>query len=205
MFGWIFGRKKQVEDIQEIKEGTKRGFDSVKHDLNSLGVWVKHLKEGDEKQDFRMNEIEERLSSIENDLDGIKNSFALFENNFSRRPFKQPQAIVHKQTSVQGVQEPVQTAVQTGGRAIFDGLSVMERAVIGVLVNTDMKLSYDDLAAMLGKSRATIRGQVNSIKQKNPGVIEEIIEANGKKRIFIPEELRETMLRSRKVKVNREK
>jgi hypothetical protein len=54
---------------------------------------------------------------------------------------------------------------------------------------------------MLGKSRATIRGQVNAIKQKSEGLIEEIIEKNGKKRVFVPDEVKERMLKSVKVRV----
>ena len=55
------------------------------------------------------------------------------------------------------------------------------------------KLSYEDLALLLGKERSTIRGQVNAIKQKSEGLIQEIVEANGKKRIFVPEEIRSKM------------
>ena len=73
-----------------------------------------------------------------------------------------------------------------------------------VLLNSDLKLSYDDLAAMTGKSRATIRGQINSIKQKSEGLVEEIIEKNGKKRVFVPENIKEKLLKNVKVRVSRE-
>ena len=68
-----------------------------------------------------------------------------------------------------------------------------------------MKLSYDDLAAMLGKERSTIRGQINTIKSKSESIIEEIIEKNGKKRVFIPEEIKENMLKKAKVRVEKQK
>jgi hypothetical protein len=64
-----------------------------------------------------------------------------------------------------------------------------------------MNLSYEDLAALLGKDRSTIRGQINSIKQKNRGIIEESLEVNGKKRLYIPEEVKSLILKSVKVKV----
>ena len=54
---------------------------------------------------------------------------------------------------------------------------------------------------MLGKERSTIRGQINSIKQKSENLIEEVIEKNGKKRVFIPEEMREKLLKKSKVRV----
>jgi hypothetical protein len=68
-----------------------------------------------------------------------------------------------------------------------------------------MKLSYDDLAAMLGKERSTIRGQINTIKSKSESLIEEVVEKNGKKRVFIPEEIKEKMLKKTKVRVNSKK
>ena len=75
--------------------------------------------------------------------------------------------------------------------------------MVYILLNSDMKLSYDDLAAMLGKSRATIRGQINTIRQKSEGLIEETIEKNGKKRVFVPEEIKEILLKNSKVRVKR--
>ena len=121
-----------------------------------------------------------------------------------KRVFKTPTAVYRKQTAVQAVQSAVQTAVQTAENVNLSSFSLMERALIMVLLNSEMKLSYDDLAAMTGKSRATIRGQINSIKQKSEGLVEEIIERNGKKRVFIPENIKEKLLKKVKVRVSRQ-
>ena len=198
MFEWLFGNKK---DVKRIEEDTKKSFEAVKDDIDSVTRWIKHLNSQDDKQEDRFSDVEEHLSSLENEIEGIKNSLALVETGFSKQLFKQKQTAVGKQTAVQGVQEAVQTAVQTGGRDLFQGLSTMERALVYILLNSDMKLSYDDLAAMLGKSRATIRGQINTIRQKTDGLVEEQIEKNGKKRVFIPEEVRNIMLKNSKVRV----
>lgn len=205
MFEWLFRKKKEVNELEAIKDATQKSFSSVKNDINSVGVWVKHLKNADEKQDFRLDQVEDRLATIETDLEGLKNTFAFMEGSISKRLFKQPRAVGVKQTAVQGVYEPVQTAVQTAEthKNLFANLTSMERATVYVLLNSDMKLSYDDLAAMLGKSRATIRGQVNTIKQKSEGLIEEIIEANGKKRVYIPEEIKEIVQKTGKVRVSK--
>ena len=121
--------------------------------------------------------------------------------------FKTPKQVFKKQTAVEGVQTPKQTGVQTAESSDFSlsKFSVMERAMIYVLLNTDMKLSYDDLAAMMGKSRTTIRGQINSIKRKSEGLIEEIIEKNGKKRLYIPDYIKEKMLKNVKVRVSKKR
>jgi predicted transcriptional regulator len=78
---------------------------------------------------------------------------------------------------------------------------VTERAILFILLNTDMKLSYDDLASMLNKEKSTIRGQINTIKSKSENLIQEVVEKNGKKRIFIPEKVKEKLLKKQKVRV----
>ena len=68
------------------------------------------------------------------------------------------------------------------------------------IMNNEMKLSYEDLAMLLGKERSTIRGQINAIKQKSEGLIEEIVEKNGKKRVFVPGEIKEKLAKYAKVR-----
>jgi chromosome segregation and condensation protein ScpB len=70
-------------------------------------------------------------------------------------------------------------------------------------LQSDLKLSYEDLALLLGKERSTVRGQVNSIKQKSDGLILEITEKNGKKRVYIPDEMKEKLAKYSKVRVAR--
>lgn len=202
MFEWLFGKKKEVE---ELKKETRDSFSHVKNDIENISKWVKHLNSQDSKQEFKFSDLDARLSSIENEMEGIKNSISLMDIANFKQLFKTPRRVFAKQTAVQGVQSAVQTPVQTGEIVNLSTFSLMERALIMVLLNSDMKLSYDDLAAMTGKSRATIRGQVNSIKQKSDGLIEEIIESNGKKRVFIPENIKEKLLKNVKVRVSNSK
>jgi len=102
--------------------------------------------------------------------------------------------VLGKQTSVEDVQKTVQTAVQTDNiYGILKGLSGNERLIVFTLLNSEMKLSYEDMALLLGKERSTVRGQINAIKQKTDGLIQEIVESNGKKRVFIPNEVKSKM------------
>jgi biotin operon repressor len=194
MFLW-FGRKKEID---EMKEETKKSFDSVKKDITSVSGWIKHLDSEKNLQKKEIEEIKGVLSSIRNDVDGLKNVLSVMNELKPNRLFKTPKQVFNKQTAVYTVQTGVQTGVQTLKLSQF---SVTERAILWVLLNTDMRLSYDDIAAMLGKERSTIRGQINTIKQKSEGLIEEEIEKNGKKRVFIPEEMKEKMLKKTKVRV----
>ncbi|MEK6836649.1 MAG: hypothetical protein AABX94_03205, partial [Nanoarchaeota archaeon] len=84
---------------------------------------------------------------------------------------------------------------------ILKGLSSNERLIVFTLMNTELKLSYEDIARLLGKERATIRGQINAIKQKNEGLIQELTEPNGKKRVFVGEEVRNKLEKYAKVRV----
>lgn len=202
MFEWLFGRKKEVE---EVKEETRKGFNSVKEDINRANAWIKHLGKQDDELKTQLFLIKEELASIKDEIEGVKNVISFHDLEVYKKIGKSQTARLNKQTAVYGVQEGVQTAVQTADFNNFldlSKLSVMERAIIMILLNTDMKLSYDDLAAMLGKDRSTLRGHINRIKQKSE-IIEEQIGENGKKRVFIPSEIKEKMLKNAKVRVKK--
>ena len=198
MFG-LFSRKKELEGI---KEDTKKGFESVKKDIASVSGWIKHLDSEKNMQKKDVDDLKEVLSSIQNEIESMKNVLAMMNELKTNRVFKTPKQVFNKQTAVYAVQTGVQTGVQTPK---LDQFSVTERAIVWILLNSDMKLSYDDLAAMLGKERSTIRGQINTIKAKSEGLIEEVIEENGKKRVFIPENVKERVLKKSKVRVKSNK
>lgn len=199
MFGWLLGK-----ETKKLEEDTKKGFSNVKDDMEKIGKWIKHLDDGD-KQLFEIaSALKEELSTIRGDIAEIRESIELAAENRTNRQLFKKLPVVGKQTAVETVQEGVQTAVQTGNYYdILKSLSGSERLVVFALLNTEsgMKLSYEDLAMLLGKERATLRGQINAIKQKSEGLIEEIIEKNGKKRVFIPEEVKEKLLKYAKVRV----
>jgi len=194
---WLFGKKKKVEELESDVKGS---FSSVKQDIHKVSQWIKHLDGKQQNQTEDLDTMKNELELIKADMHEIKEFISFFGPQISKQAGKQPQTSAVKQTGVEAVQTPVQTAVQTG---VFLNLTVMERAIVWALLNADqeMKLSYEDLAALLGKNKSTIRGQINSIKQKSEGLIEEAAEANGKKRLYIPEKMRGFLLKSVKVRV----
>ena len=196
MFGWFFSRKK---DIENLKDESKRSFDSAKKDINNLGIWIKHLDMKDSEQDSKIEILNDKLSTIESELDGIKNLMAFLELGVSKQISEHNKQLFNKQTAVEGVQTPVQTAVQTG---FLHDFSVMERVIILILLNTDLKLRYEDIAVMTGKDKATVRGQINNIKRKSEGLIKELIEKSGKKRLYIEDRIKERLLKGVKVRGN---
>lgn len=203
MLDWLFG-KDQKKEIESIKKEVRGSFDKVRDDMDKIGKWVSHLNSQDSNINNQLDDIKYQLASLKLEIEGIKEAISLTNEGFEKQLFKTPAAVYDKQTDVYSVQTPVQTPVQTDNFLGISNLSVTERAIIWLLANNDLKLSYDDLAAMLGKTRSTIRGQVNSIKQKSEGLIEEHSEKNGKKRVYIPEEIKEKLLKKSKVRVKKE-
>ncbi|MDP2628597.1 MAG: hypothetical protein Q8P15_01720 [Nanoarchaeota archaeon] len=198
MFNWFFGKKR----VEEIKEETKKGFDSVKKDMISITTWIEHLDSEKKNHREEINEMKEILSTMKEDIEEMKNVVSQVSLVKTNRLFKTTKQKNDKQTGVYAVQTGVQTGVQTPN---LEDFSITERAILWILLNTDMKLSYDDLAAILGKERSTIRGQINALKRKSESLIEEQIEKNGKKRVFIPENVKEKMLKKTKVRVRKKK
>ena len=186
MFG-LFGYKKRVD---RLRMETQDSFNHVKKDFGKVSVWIKHL---DDKRLLHKNDISDiknQLSLIHDDILELKSMTSFFNIPVS----KQVSTEVVKHTLPSGVQ----TGVQTG---ILEGLTVMERAIVWALLNSEMRLSYEDLAALLGKDKSTIRGQINAVKQKNEGLIMESREANGKKRLYIPDETRSIIVKNVKIRV----
>jgi len=199
---WFFGKKREVE---ELKEDVKDSFENVKKDFGKISHWIHHLDEKDKKNSEDIVYLKNEFCELKNELQEIKDYMEFFNGRLgtqNRQVFKQPQTVNYQQTGVEGVQTTVQTAVQT---SFLSNLSSMERAIVWTLLNSDMKLSYEDLAALMGKDKSTIRGQVNTIRKKNEGIIEESVELNGKKRVYIPEKMRVFLLKSVKVRVKNKK
>jgi hypothetical protein len=195
----LFGHKKRVEKLRtEVQDS----FNRVKKDFNKVGEWIKHLDDKHTSHEDEVTQIKDQLLTIHEDLIELKDFVSFFGPQLSKSLSKQPSQGAVKQSMPGGVQTLVQTGVQTD---ILDNLTVMERAIVWALLNADMRLSYEDLAALLGKDKSTIRGQINTIKQKNADIIMEAREANGKKRLYIPDNARSMIIKSVKVKVRRSK
>lgn len=201
MFEWLFGKS-----VKKLEEKTEQSFSSVKKDMDAVGKWIKHLDNKDKQLFDVLNSLRDEIASIHDEINSLREGLLLVEEEDKNKQLLKKTGVYDKQTAVEAVEEAVQTPVQTADfYGILKSLSSNERLLIFTLLNSDMKLSYEDLALMLGKERSTIRGQINSIRQKHEGLIEEMSEKNGKKRVFLPEETREKLTKYAKVRVKSEK
>lgn len=202
MFEWLFGKREK-----KIEQETKKGFSAVKEDISGLIKWVKHLDNKDKQLFDVVNELKDEISSIRDEISGLREGIDLTTESQNNKQVFGKKAVWSEQTTVEGVQDSVQTPVQTGNfYEILKSLTRNEKLLIHTLLGAGegMKLSYEDLALMLGKEKATIRGQINAIKQKSE-LIEEIVEKNGKKRVFVRPEVREKLSKYAKVRVAKKK
>ncbi|MFH1425306.1 MAG: hypothetical protein ABIG28_01065 [archaeon] len=201
MLDWLFGNKYKILD-----EKTQEGFSNVKKDFDAVGKWIKHLDKRDKQLFDLISSLKMELSSVIDEIGAIREGLDLISEEQKNKQVFKKLPVLDKQTPVEAVQNAVQTAVQTDNfYEILRRLSGNERLVVFTLINSDMKLSYEDLALLLGKERSTIRGQINSIKQKTGGLfVKEVVEKNGKKRVFIPEGVKEKLAKYAKVRVKKE-
>lgn len=200
MFDWFSSKKR----IKEIEEKTESGFSSVRKDVDAITRWIKHLDKKDKQLFDVVFALKEDLSSIKDEIESLREGVDLISDGEKNKQLFKKLPVLDKQTGVEVVRKAVQTPVQTANfYDILKGLSGNERLVVFTLMNSDMKLSYEDLALLLGKERSTIRGQINSIKQKSEGLLEEIIEKNGKKRVFVHDKVREKLSKYAKVRVGK--
>lgn len=201
MLSWLFG-KKEKNSGEEIK----KGFDSVKKDMNAVGEWIKHLNVADKQLFGELKALKSDLSTIREEIAEMREKLDDGVEGSKNKQLFEKMGVLGKQTAVGVVEKPVQTAVQTANfHDIFNGMSAQERLVLFTIMNSDMKLSYEDLALLLGKEKSTVRGQINAIKQKSEGLILEISEKNGKKRVYVPAEIREKLSKYAKVRVRKTK
>lgn len=200
MFEWLFGKKENKKE-----EETKKSFSNVKRDMDEIVKWIKHLDSQDKRLFDELSTLKQDLSTVMEDLAGLREGIEIVNDGQEEQQLFEKTTVRGKQTTDLDVENDSQTTVQTGNfYEILKGLSGNERLLIMTLANSDMKLSYEDLALLLGKERSTIRGQINSIKQKSEGLIEEISEKNGKKRVFVPSEIKEKLAKYAKVRVKKE-
>tara|TARA_Y100000310_G_C20441814_1_gene696495 strand:- start:69 stop:704 length:636 start_codon:yes stop_codon:yes gene_type:complete len=202
VLSWFFGNSRRNE-IEIVKEEIKNSFSGVKGDIDKISQWVTHLNNQDVTRIGEVSSVKDELSSMKSEISELRDLVSSLTNDVSERVFTTPINNKRKQTTVESVQTPVQTAGQTANFYGISNLSVTERAIIWLLANSGLKLSYDDIAAMLGKTKSTVRGQINSIRQKSEGLVMESIERNGKKRIYMPEEIKEKMLKKAKVRIEK--
>jgi chromosome segregation ATPase len=194
----IFGLFGQKKEVNKLRDEVQDSFSHVRRDVNKIGDWIKHLDDKKENHDTDIDSLKEEIKTLQEEIKDIKETINFFGQGASKQQTTTEQQPANKQTNNKNSQTNVQTGVQTND---LDKLTVMERAVVWALLNTEMKLSYEDVATLLGKDKSTIRGQINTIRQKIPGIIEELRESNGKKRVFITENTKLHIAKRAKIKI----
>lgn len=184
----ILGKKRFLKLEKEVEQA----FHEVKKDFKKVASWIDFIEEELEKN----KEIKQRVSNIEETIKKWEEKDSFIVGKIQTNINKHKQTRENKQEEGNPVQTAVQTAVQTEN---IKELTTNERMIIWTLLNSENKMSHEDLATILGKNKSTIRGQINTIKKKTPGILEEFLELSGKKRLYIPEKNRKEIIRVIKI------
>jgi hypothetical protein len=188
--------------VNKLRKEVQDSFENVKDDIGKVGDWIKHIDVETQDNSKNIKELKANFDELNNVILELKSQISFLNPGLKQTMSVPVQTGATVQTNTQAVQAAVQTAVQTGN---LDHLTMVERAIVFILLNNDEKLSYEDISLMLGKEKSTVRGQINSIKQKNQGLICEFRELNGKKRLYIDDYNKDLMLKSVKVRVRNDK
>ena len=202
---WIFKKRDDPsQKLESLQQSLKNSFSQIKLDIQSVTKTIKNQHGHHESHKMNINLAHARIDNIEQMVFALQQELELAKqmqsNNQTAVQSKQDQTAVRSKQLFKVVQTPVQTAVQTGSLEEIDQkkFTPMERAIISILLNTDLKLSYDDLSVALGRDKSTIRGQVNNIKQKT-NLLQENVEKDGKKRFYVQEEVKTNIFKQRNV------
>ena len=151
---------------------------------NSPSEGIKLMKEND----FHLVVTDLKMPG----LDGIDLFDEFKEMMESGAVSKQP--VQTERTKV--VQTAVQTpSVQTGILGKLKSLTPTERNLVWSMVNTDLKLSYEDVSVILGRDKSTVRGLMNNVKRKYEDLISESTEESGKKRFFVEDSVKNEIMK----------
>ncbi len=209
MFGFFKKRDDTVhKKIDDLHNSVSFSFSNIKRDMDYVGNWITHFKEKHDKHDNNFEKVHNRLERIERELEEMRELWTRVQTGVQTRV----------QTAVQTGQTRVQTrvgqtdvrlkqmSVQANTLEKLKNLSGMERGLVWVLLNTDTKMSYDELYVVLGKNKSTLRGQINNIKLKSPELIKELVENDGTKRFYVDEKVKEEILgKGQKIEVRAKK
>lgn len=176
---WLFKKRKIEHKVNKLHKSVSDSFFHIKEDMRHIGNWISHFNYKHDRHEDEIEKLKIRLGELEDHIVDLKNL-----------NIKQQEVQFKKQTVLEGLDD----IYSEKGADFFKNLTVMERAILWILLNTDLKMRYDDLCVVLGKNKSTIRGQINNIRNKTE-LVKEINENDGTKRFFIEEKMKNEILK----------
>ncbi len=157
MVWWLFKKRDNLEQkFDNLHNSLHDSFSNIKRDVDTVNKWLGHFKNRHHEHDQKLELLSQRISTIEEFLEDIPDVWkgvqtAVQTGGVSKqlqtdsRPNNCPK--LSKQLSKQYEEMTLIEKIRK--------LTIMERAVVWALVNTDLKLSYEDLGKALGKDKST--------------------------------------------------
>lgn len=202
MVWWLFNKKKGEElekKLVTLHSSLEQSFLNIRRDLHGVGDWISHFKNKHDDHDEKLKWLDKRVKDIEGTVNELRSVWTSVQTPVQTATLSkqiQTDSCPNTCPSVSKHLSKQQKKIETINQ--LKNLTMMERALVWVLLNTDLKLSYEDLSIALGKDQSTLRGQINSVKNKSGGLIRETSEREGKKRFFVDEKVKNEILKGSK-------
>ncbi len=184
-------------------------------DIDNINRWIDHLHDLSKDQEKYMKDLEKNISSaferynkylvdIYRIVADQQSLIRKREESVQARPEMrldaQTEASRQKKddsaTSLSQTKTPIGQGYDDGAKPISyysDILTHSEKRILAELCNTDMKLSYKDLAVVLGVSPNTAKNHVCHIRNKG-FPIKEADDSKGVKRYYVPDNMKKVLL-----------
>lgn len=166
-------QRKQEEDTKKLEDNISFAFEKYNTYLIDLFKTVHELKTAKETASA---DVTERL--------GMRLDVQERQDISSNIPFE----TVESENTAQE-----ETFTDTPVKHYANVLTHSEKKIIGELCKTTHKLSYNDLAMLTNLSSSTIKNHICHIKNK-AFPLEEMNDANGIKRYYVPENIKNVLL-----------
>ncbi|MBL7101023.1 MAG: hypothetical protein ISS23_03660 [Nanoarchaeota archaeon] len=205
----FFKKRKKDEEIEEkffnLHNSLHNSFSNIRKDMGSIGKWVSHLKNNHDNHNKKVELLDQRVKNIEEALKDLTGVWTRVQTAVQTEGLSKQTQTDSRPNSCPSVSKQEKSSEKLTIVERLKKLTLMERAIVWTLLNTDLKLSYDDISITLGKDQSTLRGQINNIKVKSEGLIEEHMDKDGKKRFYINEKEKIRILKGMKKKAQKVK
>ncbi len=168
------------EMLQDIEKNTKNISMLAKSAHSSQPMGLESANEGIQMLKSRLSALELKMAENRKKMNELMQLSRLSIQNYDEiRGIKQQ--INSKETDI-----PRDTSINESSKP--GEFSAKESKIINALLDSEVPLTYEEIATQVNISPITVKGYINSIKRKNSGIIVENAKGKGRKAYSIRQE-----------------
>lgn len=166
--------EKNTKDIANMSKTANTGDNGISE---IYGAEIADMKKRLESTEWNMLENGKKISQI------MRISRLSIQNYDDIKEIKQHLGSKEKEVSQKNLSIEADNKMQKG-------LSSKEGGILNALLNSEIPLTYEEIAAHVNSSPITVKGYINTIKKLHSGIIVENIKGRGRKAYSIKQEYR---------------